>query len=181
MSASSTSRVHEADSFRIRPATIDDSPGIRSIRNTAIRESLAIWTSVEQDREQAEAWLWPMVERGTALVVSRRTAGGQEEIAGFAVAGPWQPYDGYAHTVEDSIYFTPDVQGRGLGTDLLTALVETCRAAGDHTMVAQIESGHTASIRLHEKVGYDKVGTIPDVGAKHGHLLDLTLMARRLN
>ena len=45
-----------------------DSPGIRAIRNTAVRESLALWTSVEQDARQAEAWLAPMVRRGTALV-----------------------------------------------------------------------------------------------------------------
>ena len=54
--------------YRIRPATMKDSPGIRRLRNAAVRESLAIWTSVEQDPVQAEAWLAPMVQRGTALV-----------------------------------------------------------------------------------------------------------------
>ena len=59
--------------------------------------------------------------------------------------------------------------------------VEEHVAAGDRTMVAQIESGHAASRRLHEKAGFALVGTIPAAGQKHGRILDLTLMTRRLD
>ena len=48
-------------------------------------------------------------------------------------------------------------------------------------MVAQIEFGHAASRRLHEKAGFAFVGTIPVAGQKHGRILDLTLMTRRLD
>ena len=48
-------------------------------------------------------------------------------------------------------------------------------------MVAQIEAGGAASIRLHEKAGFALVGTIPAAGQKHGRLLDLTLMSRRID
>lgn len=61
------------------------------------------------------------------------------------------------------------------------ALLEACRTAGDRTMVAQIEAGGAASIRLHEKAGFVLVGTIPAAGQKHGRLLDLTLMSRRID
>ena len=150
----------------VRRAVIADSPAIRRIRNAAIRDSLAIWTEREQDPDEAVAWLEPQIARGTALV---------------AVASPWHPYEGYARTVEDSIYLSSTARGRGLGTRLLTALVRACRAAGDRTMVAQIESGHAASRRLHEKAGFALVGTIPAAGQKHGRILDLTLMTRRLD
>ena len=93
--------------YRTRPATMKDSPGIRRLRNAAVRESLAIWTSVEQDPVQAEAWLAPMVQRGTALVA--HVHGRPQKIVGFAVAGAWQSYEGYARTVEDSIYLSPAV------------------------------------------------------------------------
>ena len=43
--------------YQIRPATMEDSPAIRQIRNAAVRESLAIWTSIEQDPARAETWL----------------------------------------------------------------------------------------------------------------------------
>ena len=47
-----------------------DSPAIRRIRNAAVRESLAIWTSIEQDHAEAEAWLAP---HGAARNRSRRS------------------------------------------------------------------------------------------------------------
>ena len=169
----------------VRRAVIADSPAIRRIRNAAIRDSLAIWTEREQDPDEAVAWLEPQIARGTALVAVERDEGGErdggERVVGFAVASPWHPYEGYARTVEDSIYLSPTARGRGLGTRLLTALVRACRAAGDRTMVAQIESGHAASRRLHEKAGFAFVGTIPVAGQKHGRILDLTLMTRRLD
>ena len=169
----------------VRRAVIADSPAIRRIRNAAIRDSLAIWTEREQDPDEAVAWLEPQIARGTALVAVERDEGGErdggERVVGFAVASPWHPYEGYARTVEDSIYLSPTARGRGLGTRLLTALVRACRAAGDRTMVAQIEFGHAASRRLHEKAGFALVGTIPVAGQKHGRILDLTLMTRRLD
>ena len=169
----------------VRRAVIADSPAIRRIRNAAIRDSLAIWTEREQDPDEAVAWLEPQIARGTALVAVERDEGGErdsgERVVGFAVASPWHPYEGYARTVEDSIYLSPTARGRGLGTRLLTALVRACRAAGDRTKVAQIESGHAASRRLHEKAGVALVGTIPAAGQKHGRILDLTLMTRRLD
>ena len=162
--------------YRIRPATMEDSPGIRCLRNAAVRESLAIWTSVEQDSVQAEAWLAPMVQRGTALVA--HVDGKPQEIVGFAVAGAWHSYEGYARTVEDSIYLSPAVQGHGLGSRLLAALIEASR---DRTMIALIEAGNMASVHLHERYGFNIVGTVPQAGEKLGQLLDLTIMSRSLH
>ena len=171
-------RPTAVQTYGIRPATMADSLAIRQIRNAAVRESLAIWTSIEQDPAQAEAWLAPMVQRGTALVA--HVDGKPQEIVGFAVAGAWRSYEGYARTVEDSIYLSPAVQGHGLGPRLLVALIEASRAAGDRTMIALIEAGNMASVHLHERYGFTIVGTIPQAGEKLGQLLDLTLMTRSL-
>ena len=171
-------RADAARPYRIRPATMSDSPAIRRIRNTAVRESLAIWTSIEQDHAGAEAWLAPMVQRGTALVA--HVSGEPQDVVGFAVAGPWHSYEGYARTVEDSIYLSPSAQGKGLGARLLAALIEASRRAGDRTMIALIEAGNATSVRLHERYGFTTVGTVPQAGEKHGQILDLTLMSRCL-
>ncbi|QQQ60387.1 GNAT family N-acetyltransferase [Actinomyces sp. HMT 175] len=173
-----SSNAEAARTYRIRPATMSDSPAIRRIRNAAVRESLAIWTSIEQDHAEAEAWLAPMVQRGTALVA--HVSGRPQDVVGFAVAGPWHSYEGYARTVEDSIYLCPAAQGKGLGARLLAALIEASRRAGDRTMIALIEAGHATSVRLHERYGFTTVGTVPQAGEKHGQILDLTLMSRCL-
>ena len=175
-------RVHGhaevARTYRIRPATMADSPTIRQIRNAAVRESLAIWTSIEQDHAEAEAWLDPVVQRGTALVA--HVSGRPQDVVGFAVAGPWHSYEGYSRTVEDSIYLCPAAQGKGLGARLLAALIEASRRAGDRTMIALIEAGNATSVHLHERYGFTTVGTVPQAGEKHGQILDLTLMSRCL-
>lgn len=171
----------DAVAAAIRPATAADAPGIRAIRNAAIRDSLAIWTSREQTEAEALAWLTPQITRGTALVAERVDG----EILGFAVASAWQAYEGYARTVyartvEDSIYLSPAARGCGLGGRLLATLVEAAQRAGDRTMVAQIEASTTTSVRLHERAGFVVVGTIEAAGEKHGRVLDLVLMSRRL-
>lgn len=155
--------------YRIRPATMADSPGIRAIRNAAVRDSLAIWTQHEHSITEAEDWLLPLVHRGTALVAVHGEGDGEGTptsmddgaVIGFAVASPWHHYEGYARTVEDSIYLTPATQGRGLGGRLLAELIRASRRAGDRTMVAAIESGNTASVHLHERCGFAVIGTIP--------------------
>ena len=164
--------------YQIRPATMEDSPVIRQIRNAAVRESLAIWTSIEQDPARVETWLAPMVQRGTALVA--HVSGKPHDVVGFAVAGPWHSYEGYARTVEDSIYLSPTAQGKGLGARLLAALIEASRQAGDRTMIALIEASNATSVHLHERYGFTTVGTVPQAGEKHGQILDLTLMSRCL-
>lgn len=174
--------------YRIRPATMADSPGIRAIRNAAMRDSLAIWTQHEHSITEAEDWLLPLVHRGTALVAVHGEGDGEGTptsmddgaVIGFAVASPWHHYEGYARTVEDSIYLTPATQGRGLGGRLLAELIRASRRAGDRTMVAAIESGNTASVHLHERCGFAVIGTIPQAGEKLGQVLDLTLMSRSL-
>jgi phosphinothricin acetyltransferase len=48
-------------------------------------------------------------------------------------------------------------------------------------MVAAIESGNAASIRLHERIGFITTGQMPQVGTKFGRWLDLTFMQLTLN
>lgn len=48
-------------------------------------------------------------------------------------------------------------------------------------MIAGIESGNAASIRLHERHGFEHAGTVREVGTKFGRWLDLTLMRRQLS
>ena len=47
-------------------------------------------------------------------------------------------------------------------------------------MIARIVGGHDASIALHEKVGFEIVGTEKEVGRKQGRWLDVVVMERLL-
>ena len=102
-------------------------------------------------------------------------------VLGYASLGDWRPFDGFRHTVEHSVYVRSDQRGNGLGPQLMTALIERARTCGKHVMVAAIESGNAASIRLHERAGFSVTGQMPQVGTKFGRWLDLTFMQLTLS
>jgi L-amino acid N-acyltransferase len=43
-------------------------------------------------------------------------------------------------------------------------------------MMADIEASNTRSVTLHQRLGFDTVGTAREVGTKFGRWLDLTIM-----
>jgi L-amino acid N-acyltransferase YncA len=55
----------------------------------------------------------------------------------------------------------------------MEVLIERAKACDKHVMVAAIESGNAASIRLHERAGFVTTGQMPQVGTKFGAGPDL--------
>jgi phosphinothricin acetyltransferase len=102
-------------------------------------------------------------------------------VAGYAYAAPYRARPAYCHTVEDSIYIHRDFSGRGVGSALMTALISACESAGYRQIIAVIgDSGNAASIALHAKFGFARVGLLPSVGWKFGRWVDSVLMQRAL-
>jgi phosphinothricin acetyltransferase len=103
------------------------------------------------------------------------------KVAGFAYAVPYRPRQAYRYTVENSVYVARWAQRQGVGSCLLEALVEACERAGARQMIAIIGgASHTASVRVHEKAGFQRVGTLEKVGWKFGRWLDTLVMQRSL-
>jgi len=170
------------DRILVRPATYDDAEAVRRIRNDAVENTTAIWTSVTQTSDEAAEWWADHVDRGAAYVAEELHDAGHEAaerepvILGYACWAQWRAKEGYRFTVEDSVYVRPGEEGRGIGRRLLAALVDGAREAGMHVMLADIESGNTASIALHARLGFETVGTLREIGTKHDRWLDLTIM-----
>ena len=101
-------------------------------------------------------------------------------VLGFASLSPFRERPAYSTTVEDSVYVGRDRRGGGVGGALLAELVATATAHGFHTVIARIVGGHDASIALHQKAGFDVVGTEREVGRKMGRWLDVVVMQRLL-
>ena len=110
------------------------------------------------------------------MLVARDGSG----VIGFASFGDFRSWPGYRHTVEHSVHVRVDVRGRGVGGELMRALVDRASAMGKHVMVAGVDAENVASIRLHERLGFQRAGTLHQVGCKFGRWLDLVLMQRRL-
>jgi L-amino acid N-acyltransferase YncA len=102
-------------------------------------------------------------------------------VIGYAYAARYRERPAYRHTVEDSIYLDHRATGRGIGTLLLTKLIDQTSRSGARQMIAVIgDSANAGSIRLHERCGFTHTGTLKAVGWKFGRWVDSVLMQRVL-
>ncbi|AZE82011.1 L-amino acid N-acyltransferase MnaT [Pseudomonas orientalis] len=161
----------------IRDATEQDLPAIRAIYNDAVQNTTAIWNEQPVDLANRQAWFSARQAQQYPILVAVQN----NEVTGYASFGDWRPFEGFRYSVEHSVYVRNDQRGQGLGPRLMLALIERARRCGKHVMVAAIESGNLASIRLHERLGFTTTGQMPQVGIKFGRWLDLTFMQLTLN
>ena len=157
----------------IRDAISADLPAIRDIFNDAVLNTTAIWMDSTVDLANRETWFAARAQQGYPILV---VLDDSSEVVGYASFGDWRPFDGFCNTVEHSVYVRADQRGKGLGPLLMQALIGRAKACGKHVLVAAIESGNAASIRLHERLGFSITGQMPQVGRKFGRWLDLTFM-----
>ena len=161
----------------IRDATEQDLPAIRDIYNDAVLNTTAIWNEQPVDLANRQAWFAARRSQQYPILVAVEN----DEVTGYASFGDWRPFEGFRYSVEHSVYVRNDQRGKGLGPRLMHALIERAATCGKHVMVAAIESGNQASIRLHERLGFITTGQMPQVGTKFGRWLDLAFLQLTLD
>ena len=71
-------------------------------------------------------------------------------------------------------------QGRGVGRILLGELIDACAASGFRQMIGYIDADNTASLALHGKFGFARVGSLPGVAYRYGKWCDTVMVQRSL-
>jgi L-amino acid N-acyltransferase YncA len=164
-------------SIVIREATQDDIPAIARIYRHAVLHGTASFEIDPPDEREMSGRFDALKAGGFPFVVAHDDGA----VLGYACAGPYRARPAYRHTVEDSIYVSPEAHRRGVGRRLLAALLDQATAAGFRQMIAGIgDSRNAASIGLHEALGFAPIGVARSVGFKHGRWLDHVLMQRSL-
>lgn len=95
------------------------------------------------------------------------------EIRGYCYAHLWKEKAAYKHTLETTIYLSPEHTGKGIGRRLMETLIDACRKDGHQALVACVTEGNAASDALHLGLGFQKVSHFEKVGQKFGRLLDV--------
>jgi L-amino acid N-acyltransferase YncA len=161
----------------LRPALVADIPSITTIYAHAVEHGTASFELEPPDEAEMTRRQRSLLEGGFPYLVAERAG----KIAGYAYAGPYRPRPAYRFSVEDSVYVYPEAQGLGVGRALLNALMREATARGFRQMIAVIgDSLQERSIALHRAAGFHHLGTIRNVGFKHGRWLDTVLMQRAL-
>jgi L-amino acid N-acyltransferase YncA len=154
----------------IEPLQEADWPAVRAIYLQGIATGNATF---EQEAPDWEKW-----DSGK-LRVCRLIARLDGEIAGWAALGPVSSRPVYRGVAEVSVYVASKFRGEGVGRDLLARLIVESEAAGLWTLQAGIFPENTASIRLHQSLGFRIVGTRERLGEMSGVWRDVVLMERR--
>jgi len=101
-------------------------------------------------------------------------------IVGYAGTHQFRTKKAYDTTVEATIYCAPDATGRGVGPALYAALFDALRGEDVRMAVAGTTLPNDASIALHERFGFRRVGELREVGRKFGRYWDVAWYEKRI-
>jgi len=102
-----------------------------------------------------------------------------EEVVGWAALTPVSGRCVYAGVAEVSVYIAESARARGIGKQLLNALITESEKCGYWTLQASVFATNTVSISLHEAAGFRLIGTRERIGQRNGVWLDTVIMERR--
>ena len=160
----------------IRDMHAEDLPAVMGIWNHYIKTTSYNWRHEGFTPQELASWF---SQHGTPDHPAK-VAEEQGQIVGFGALSTFRSSPGYNHTAEDTIYLHKDACQKGIGTELMQAMFEHAKAGGLQQVVAMIDSGNESSIRFHEKLGFETVGILKDVGYKFGKTLSCVVMQKRL-
>ncbi|MEV4358720.1 GNAT family N-acetyltransferase [Nonomuraea sp. NPDC049625] len=174
--------VHSAIVQAVKPAA---GPGveIRPMREDDAEQVLAIYQAGLDTGQASFETTAPSWEGFTAAKVPRLryvaadTATGQ--VLGWVAASQVSARPVYAGVVEHSVYVHPGCQARGVGRALLEAFIAASEDAGVWTIQSGIFGENTASLALHQAVGFRVLGTRERIGCHHGVWRDVLTVERR--
>jgi phosphinothricin acetyltransferase len=152
----------------IRCIQIADAPSICGIYNPYIRDTYITFEEQPVDEETMAGRIAAILPTLPWLVWQEH-----EQILGYAYAALWRERSAYRHSVESTIYLRPEAMGRGIGTQLYGALLEELRSRPVHAVIGCISLPNPASVTLHEKLGFARIGEFPEVGRKFDRWVDV--------
>ena len=165
--------------MHVRDATDDDAPALVDLFNALIASTTVAWRDHEADETELRAGLADHRAAGQPWLVAEHDG----EVVGYACWSDFRStarFPGYRHTVEHTIHVRGDRHGQGVGRLLLGALIAEAERRDVHVMVAAIDADNLGSIAFHQRLGFDEVGRMHQVGRKFDRWLDLVLMQRTL-
>ncbi|MEO0357684.1 MAG: N-acetyltransferase family protein [Pseudomonadota bacterium] len=158
----------------IRPATPDDAAAIRQIYAPYV-DGTAI------SFEEVVPSVADMAARMSANAASHGYFVAYQDdgqILGYAYGSQYRGRKAYQYTAEVSAYVAQSARGQGVGAALYDVLIPHLRDSGFHALIAVVTLPNSASEKLHERFGFDYIGTTPQVGRKFDSWHDIGIWQR---
>jgi phosphinothricin acetyltransferase len=165
-------------STRIRPAEDSDLAQITAIHNYYVENTHLSFDIRAFTANQRRSWF---AEHSAGnryrLVVAEDE---QHDVIGYATSGRFRAKEAYETTVEVSIQCAPTYRGGGLGRRLYDELFTLLAVEDVRCAVAGIAVPNPASVALHERMGFQRLGTFRQVGRKFQRYWDVVWMQKFL-
>jgi L-amino acid N-acyltransferase YncA len=163
--------VPEPDRIVIEPMTDADGPAVLDIYAQGIALGTATFETTTPE------WrAWTASHRRDCRFVARLDG----RVVGWTAVARYSSRDVYAGVAWESVYVDTAARGRGVGAALLAALIPASEAAGIWTLIAGVQANNPASLALHEKAGFRRIGVQERIGRDaSGAWRDVVLLERR--
>ena len=171
--------VAPAAAIVVRDVQPDDTALIAAIYAWHVQHGRASFEEIPPVAEEMAQRISHLTEKGFPWLVAEWHG----IVVGYCYASPYRSRPAYRSTVEESIYVDASMTGRGIGRELLSALIARCEQGPWRQMIAVIGDGdkNTGSQRLHKQLGFELAGQLRSVGFKLGNWRDTLIMQRPLN
>jgi L-amino acid N-acyltransferase len=155
-----------------RPATLDDLGQIRLIWAYYIENTTASWRYQPLDDDAMVRWIKAHRVDNRSLLVAE-IAG---QVVGYGCLSDFRSGEGYWPCAENSVYVLPEFQNQGIGSELMSLILQCGKKAGLKAIIAGIDASNIRSVDFHKKFGFYRCGELKNIGFKNNQWLTLIFM-----
>jgi phosphinothricin acetyltransferase len=163
------------DAFTLRIAEPSDGEAIASIYRPYVETTATTFEETPPAPEAVASDIRTRLETHPWFVAEH-----DDDVLGYAYAAPLRKRDAYRWTVELSIYLDRERRGRGFGSALYAALLETLDRQGFESAYGVVTLPNPESVGFHESFGFERVGVLPEAGYKLGAWHDVAWYERSI-
>ena len=154
----------------VRMATVDDLEQIVDIYSHYVLLTAITFDLAPVTVEDRRGWFTQFSAKGRHRLF---VAVERDTVVGYAGSHQFRTKAAYDTTAETTVYCAPGAVGKGIGTQLYTALFEAIAGEDIHALLAGITIPNEASVALHERFGFTLAGVTHAVGRKFDRYWDV--------
>lgn len=158
------------EGMKLRTAVLADLPRLTEIYNEQVLGGLSTFDVEKRTPEDRLPWFDAHNRDNHPLIVCEDGAG---NVLGYASLSAFRAKDAYSTTCELSVYVAPEARRKGVASLLMQEILDGARAdERTHSIVSVVTGHNEASMRLHEKFGFTRIGVLHEVARKFGEWQD---------